>query len=75
MAIVYALETGSFMSTRKHPLKGGPYRTRQGQPFDSSHELVQVHPEQFADAPPVVVGAEVERATARPGEKRTTRRG
>lgn len=74
-SIVYALDTGTVMSTKAHPLEGGPYRTRRGQAFASDHPLVKARPEMFSDAPANVVGAEVERATSRPGEKRNTRRG
>ena len=53
-------------------------RVAQGDPWHADDPFVRAHPELFDDQPERVFGtvereAPVERATARPGEKRVTR--
>lgn len=60
--------------------KGGVVRLAEGDAWPADDEFVKARPEFFADEPTKVHhsrGAEapVEQATARPGEKRATRRG
>lgn len=56
-------------------------RLNPGDVWAAEDAFVRARPELFADVPPVVCGSgsvpvtRVEEATARPGERRTTRRG
>lgn len=67
MAYVYA--TAAFVTSNN----GGRVRVQAGDVFDPDHPVVQAHPELFSDKPKKVSG-KVEKATAEPGEKRTTSR-
>lgn len=72
---VFALDTTSVR------VDGLPITVRRGEARHRSDPVVRAHPEMFADEPVVVSvfpgwkpDAEVEQATAAPGEKRATRR-
>lgn len=73
------------ISALRHPVTGDYVVPRAGQPFAEDDALVVAHPWAFCTAEALehaaAAGAEpvtsvpIERATARPGEKRLTRRG
>lgn len=64
---VYAKEAGTLLVDGKH------HRVSRGQAWPADDPVVKAHPYNFSEEPPNV-GGSVERATARPGEKRDTRR-
>lgn len=54
-----------------------PISVNKGDAWDDRSEVVKAHPDLFGKEPPTVHGrdeAQVEQATAAPGEKRTTTR-
>lgn len=56
---------------------GSRVRLAQDDPWNADDPFVKAHPEHFADRPLRIfghAGADVEDTSARPGEKRTTRR-
>lgn len=73
--IKYARSTVSL----REPGSKYPTSVHIGQPWHADHPIVVHNPDQFADEPTIVfprdwVPAEVEQATAAPGERRNARR-